>query len=109
MNNRTAKPFIKWAGGKSQLLEQFENYYPNEIKTKEIQNYMEPFLCGGASYFYLAEKYGIKNAYLSDLNKDLILTYLVIQQKLQVSQHISELFLMTIIKLGWQKFSKQGW
>jgi len=84
MNNRIAKPFIKWAGGKSQLLEQFENYYPNEIKTKEIQNYVEPFLGGGASYFYLAEKYGIKNAYLSDLNKDLILTYLVIQQKTEI-------------------------
>jgi len=84
MNLRIAKPFIKWVGGKSQLLEQFENYYPKEIKTKEIQNYVEPFLGGGASYFHLAQKYGIKNAYLSDLNKDLVLTYLVIQQKAEI-------------------------
>ena len=84
MNLGTARPFIKWVGGKNQLLGQFENYYPKEIKTKGIQNYVEPFLGGGASYFYLAEKYGIKKAYLSDLNNDLILTYLVIQQKAEV-------------------------
>jgi len=36
---KTAKPFIKWVGGRSQFLEQFENYYPKEIKTKEIQKY----------------------------------------------------------------------
>ena len=84
MNLRIARPFIKWVGGKSQLLEQFENYYPKEIKTKEIQNYVEPFLGGGASYFHLVQRYNIKNAYLSDLNKDLVLTYLVIQQKAEI-------------------------
>jgi len=50
MTLRTAKPLIKWVGGKSQLLGQFEDYYPKEIKTKGIQNYVEPFLGGGASY-----------------------------------------------------------
>jgi DNA adenine methylase len=38
-------------------------------------------LGGGALYFYVSEKYNIKNAYLSDLNKDLVLTYQIIQQK----------------------------
>jgi DNA adenine methylase len=78
------KPFLKWAGGKSQLLEQFENYYPNELRKKSIKNYVEPFLGGGALYFYLSRKYNIKNAFLSDLNKDLILTYIVIQQKSEI-------------------------
>jgi len=78
------KPFLKWAGGKSQLLEQFENYYPNELRKKSIKNYVEPFLGGGALYFYLSRKYSIKNAFLSDLNKDLILTYIVIQQKSEI-------------------------
>jgi DNA adenine methylase len=76
-----AKPFIKWAGGKSQLLEQFERYYPNELKKGKINHYVEPFLGGGALYFSILEKYKIKTAYLSDLNRDLILTYKVIQKK----------------------------
>ncbi|GHU24389.1 restriction endonuclease subunit M [Spirochaetia bacterium] len=62
-------------------MEQFEQYYPQELKNGCIKNYVEPFLGGGALYFSLSEKYTIKNAYLSDLNNDLVLTYLVIQQK----------------------------
>jgi DNA adenine methylase len=76
-----AKPFIKWAGGKNQLLPQFENYYPAEIQNGIIQNYVEPFLGGGALFFALSKRYKIKNAYLSDKNCDLILTYQVVQQK----------------------------
>ena len=79
-----SKPFVKWAGGKSQLLRQFENYYPKELKNGDIENYIEPFLGGGATYFYVASKYKIKKAYLSDLNKDLVLTYLVIQRKPEI-------------------------
>jgi len=76
-----AKPFIKWAGGKSQLLKQYDRYYPTDLKKGKINNYVEPFLGGGAIYFSILEKYKIKNAYLSDLNRDLILTYKVIQKK----------------------------
>jgi DNA adenine methylase len=76
-----AKPFIKWVGGKNQLLQQFENYYPTDIKNGTIDNYLEPFLGGGALFFALSQKYKIKNAYLSDKNRDLILTYKVVQQK----------------------------
>lgn len=75
-----AKPFIKWVGGKNQLLEQFENYYPKELRKGVIKNYVEPFLGGGALFFFLSQRYKIEKAYLSDLNKDLILTYQVIQQ-----------------------------
>ncbi|GMO62922.1 MAG: Dam family site-specific DNA-(adenine-N6)-methyltransferase [Treponemataceae bacterium] len=78
---KRAKPFVKWVGGKNQLLEQFERYYPQDLKNGCIKNYVEPFLGGGALYFSLCEKYSIQNAYLSDLNKDLVLTYQVIQQK----------------------------
>jgi len=78
---QSAKPFIKWAGGKSQLLKQFDRYYPTDLKKGKINNYVEPFLGGGAIYFSILEKYKIKNAYLSDLNRDLILTYKVIKKK----------------------------
>ncbi len=80
-NMQKAKPFIKWVGGKSQLLTQFENYYPNELRNGIIKNYVEPFLGGGALFFALSQRFRIKNAYLSDLNKDLVLVYKVIQKK----------------------------
>jgi DNA adenine methylase len=76
-----AKPFIKWVGGKGQLLEQLERYYPVELASGGVDNYVEPFLGGGAMFFSISQKYKIKSACLSDLNKDLVLTYLVIQQK----------------------------
>jgi len=78
---KKAKPFIKWVGGKSQLLEQFKEYFPSELKKGRLKQYVEPFLGGGAMYFAISEKYKVKNAHLSDLNKDLILVYIVVQQK----------------------------
>jgi len=75
------KPFVKWAGGKKQILKSIHKILPNEIKdTKVIKKYFEPFLGGGAVFFYLLSKYKIKHAYLSDINKDLILTYNVVKK-----------------------------
>jgi DNA adenine methylase len=75
-----AKPFLKWAGGKNQLLEQFENYYPTELRKGKIEKYVEPFIGGGAVFFEIMQKYNIRSSYISDVNKNLILTYRVIQQ-----------------------------
>lgn len=77
-----AKPFLKWAGGKTQLLSQFEYYYPNRLKEGKIKTYIEPFLGGGAVFFNLQSKKNcnFENVILNDINKDLILTYKVIQQ-----------------------------
>lgn len=74
-----AKPFLKWAGGKAQLLSQFEKYYPEELKLGKIKKYIEPFLGGGAVFFDIAQKYSIDSAYLYDLNEELIIAYKVIQ------------------------------
>lgn len=74
------KPFLKWAGGKTQLLNVLEESLPKEIReSKYIEKYFEPFVGGGALFFYLANNYYIKEAYLSDVNKELILTYNVIK------------------------------
>ncbi|MCL2806138.1 MAG: Dam family site-specific DNA-(adenine-N6)-methyltransferase [Treponema sp.] len=86
------KPFLKWAGGKNQLLEQFEQYFPGELKNGKIDRYAEPFLGGGAVYFSIIKKYKIKSAYLSDINKDLILTYSVVQQKSEYLLDLLEQF-----------------
>lgn len=75
-----AKPFIKWAGGKNQLLGQLKNYYPNELKNGTITNYIEPFLDGGSLFFTLSEQFKLEHAYLSDINKDLVLTYQVVKK-----------------------------
>jgi DNA adenine methylase len=78
-----AKPFLKWVGGKRQLLEQLEELYPFELKIKKIKNYYEPFVGGGAVFFDIAQNYEIESAYLYDINDELILTYQVIQRDVQ--------------------------
>lgn len=75
-----AKPFLKWAGGKSQLLEKFKSFYPTELQNGEIKNFYEPFIGGGAVFFEVAQRYKIQSAYLYDINKELILAYCVVQQ-----------------------------
>jgi len=79
-NNLGAKPFLKWAGGKSQLLTTIEDKFPDEIKkSRKIDKYFEVFVGGGALYFHLMNNYDIKESYIYDINKELILTYNVIK------------------------------
>ena len=76
-----AKPFLKWVGGKRQLIPIIEENLPNNIKkTRSIKNYFEPFIGGGALFFHLKSFYSIKNSYISDINTELILTYNVIKK-----------------------------
>lgn len=71
-----AKPFLKWAGGKSQLIPEIELRLPSEIiKNKVIEEYFEPFIGGGALFFYLMSNYDVKKSYISDINEDLIVAY----------------------------------
>ncbi len=77
--HKPAKPFLKWAGGKSQLLDKLQQFYPSELKNGTMTNYYEPFIGGGAVFFDVAQRYKIKSAFLTDINPELILTYLVIQ------------------------------
>ncbi|MBD2676175.1 MULTISPECIES: DNA adenine methylase [Nostoc] len=60
------RPFLKWAGGKSRLIQQYIPYFP-----KNYQNYYEPFLGGGAIFFHLQPN----KAILTDINAELINTY----------------------------------
>ena len=77
MKNIEIKPFIKWAGGKSQLIDMIEERYP--MKKNKINKYIEPFIGGGAVLFDLLGKYNFKEVYISDINKELINTYKVIR------------------------------
>ena len=78
--NVGAKPFLKWAGGKGQLLDKFQELYPKQLKQKKIKTFYEPFLGSGAVFFDIAQNYDIESAYLYDINEELILTYKVIQK-----------------------------
>jgi len=70
-----AKPFLHWAGGKTQILDELYKKVP----INKINRYVEPFLGGGAFFFMLRNNTNIKQYYLLDLNKDLILTYKVVK------------------------------
>ncbi len=71
-----AKPFLKWAGGKTQLLDEIEQRLPYGLSTGEIDTYVEPFVGGGAVFFYIVQNYNnIKHFYLLDINRDLINCY----------------------------------
>jgi len=74
------KPFLKWAGGKRQILNELEsNFPPHILETKEIDLYVEPFVGGGALFFYLLSNYSVKKSIINDINQDLMLTYKVIK------------------------------
>jgi DNA adenine methylase len=77
------KPFLKWAGGKGQLLDAFQKFYPKELSEGKIETFCEPFVGGGAVFFDIVQKYPIKSALLFDNNEDLILTYQVVQKEVQ--------------------------
>jgi len=76
-----AKPFLKWAGGKSQLLPSLADLLPADLTRGNINKYIEPFLGGGAMFFYIAQKFDINEIYLSDINKELINAYRTIQKE----------------------------
>jgi len=79
--------FVKWAGGKKQLIEQFKPHFP-----KKIEKYIEPFVGGGAVAFYIIQKYKPKEIILSDINKELINAFRAIRDDVdsliaQLKQH----------------------
>lgn len=76
-DERTVKPFLKWAGGKGQLLSEIEKYYPFE--NGKITKYAEPFVGGGAVLFDILSKYDLEEVYISDINAELINTYQIVR------------------------------
>lgn len=80
-----ATPFVKWAGGKGQLLEQFEPFFP-----ARFHRYVEPFVGGGAVFFHIYNQGRIDDGViLNDLNEELMTCYEVIRD--QVDELIEEL------------------
>ncbi|GAB7258292.1 DNA adenine methylase [Polaribacter sp. OB-PA-B3] len=78
-----AKPFLKWAGGKTQLIEEIKNNLPLNI-TNDTFTFIEPFVGGGAVFFWMMENFpNIQNAVINDINTDLTDCYITIQQNVE--------------------------
>ena len=78
----TLKPFVKWVGGKSQLVEEIEKMLPscgNGFLTK----YAEPMVGGGALLFSILYKYDFRELYISDINTELMNAYCVIRDDVE--------------------------
>ena len=77
------KPFIKWVGGKGQLLPEISKLYPIELG-KTINKYAEIFIGGGAVLFDIWSKYRLDEVYISDKNLELINTYKTIRDNVDI-------------------------
>lgn len=77
----TAKPFIKWVGGKGQLLSQIETVLPKDLQKKPF-TYIEPFVGGGAMLFFMLQKYpNIEKAVINDINRNLTNAFKIVKGK----------------------------
>lgn len=72
---KSVKPFLKWAGGKTQLLKELEQFVPSSYNT-----YIEAFLGGGALFFHLRPS----KAILSDINPELVNTYIQVRDNVEL-------------------------
>lgn len=76
-----AKPFIKWVGGKTQLIESIEKSLPHNFSQLKNVTYIEPFVGGGAVLFWILQQYpNITNAVVNDINPDLTTAYKTIKE-----------------------------
>ena len=76
------KPILKWAGGKSQLTSTIDARIPNKFRDGNF-TYVEPFVGGGAMFFWLQNNYKIKNAVINDVNSDLVSCYKIVQKRVE--------------------------
>ncbi|MDZ4758484.1 MAG: DNA adenine methylase [Bacteroidota bacterium] len=81
LQTKIARPFLKWAGGKTQLISSIENSLPHEVINKKF-TYIEPFVGSGAILFWMLSNFPkMQKAVINDINADLINTYKVISAK----------------------------
>ena len=77
MQNKTPT-LVKWAGGKKQLLDQFQPYFK-----KKLNRFFDVFVGGGAVAFFVTKHYKPKRVFISDINEELVNTYIVVRDNLE--------------------------
>lgn len=76
-------PFVKWAGGKRQLIREIEKTLPEDFREREV-TYIEPFVGGGAVLFHMLQEYpNIRHAVINDINKSLVAAYTVVRDDVE--------------------------
>lgn len=75
------KPFVKWVGGKSQLLDELEKMIPADGE-RVLTKYVEPMVGGGALLFNILSKYDFEQTYISDINAELMNAYTAIKNNI---------------------------
>jgi len=94
---RTVKPFVKWAGGKGQILNEIRRKYPAGLG-KKINKYAEPFVGGGAVLFDVLNHFNMTEVYISDINQALMHTYTTIRDNvtglIQILQDYEKSYLL---------------
>jgi len=83
MSAARPRPFLKWAGGKSQLLPALLERLPGRVRSGECTRYVEPFVGGGAFFFRLTGTHYFEESHIVDANDELILAYRVIQRDVE--------------------------
>jgi len=92
MTDKIAKPFLKWAGGKTQLINDIEKALPKDISRDKF-TYIEPFVGSGAVLFWMLNNFpNIEKAVINDINQDLISTYNTIASRPNELISILEIF-----------------
>jgi DNA adenine methylase len=79
----TARPFLKWAGGKTQLIDQISRYFPRALLNGAIRRYAEPFVGSGAVFFHVAQNFQVSRFFLSDINPELVLAYVTVRDAVE--------------------------
>lgn len=104
MHNKTyksAKPFVKWVGGKTQLIENIERILPSDFSQKKDIIYVEPFVGGGAVLFWILQQYpNIQKAVINDINPHLIATYKAVKEHPQELISLLKMFQDAYLSLG---------
>ena len=78
-----AKPFLKWAGGKGQLLDAINARLPKGLAGGSLRRYVEPFVGGGAVFFHVAQAFRFDEILLLDVNDELVLVYRVVRDAVE--------------------------
>ena len=105
--NQHIYPFLKWVGGKRQLIKKFRDFYPPELFSGKVKGYCEPFLGGGAVFFDMINHYTFNHITICDINADLINVYN--QVKTNVAELIEELSKIEISYLGKDEANRQAY
>lgn len=92
LTSTRAKPFLKWAGGKTQLLPEIQQRLPFDLEIGKIKRYIEPFIGGGALFFYLAQSYNFDEIIISDISDELLIVYKTIREDVEsLLEHLNRL------------------